>query len=324
MKNLWIVGLFLCFLSSCSTAQDPYVVEQKMLDCFYHTHTKHDIKVKQIIQQIEGIFVRYQVLKNSSAKSYQALLQQLSKSEDFILKAAPGFNKALDSLKYIPNGIRCRDSAFAPKDSLEAISSKFYQINRSFSETIDTIQDVHPSLLLTNSLNILTSKDFEHPFYKTLTLSLIASMVKHKTLSTSNTVDNLPILPPHSKPNLNEHNVFSILINKKGDVLAQREPVKVNQLTAMVAKFLLQTQSEYKAKAGLAKGHQVIEGIISMRTQKGTPYKTYVLVLDQVHAAYNQIRDRYARKIFSKKYQNLNKSQTDLIRKIVPLNISEQ
>ena len=324
MKNALIIGLVYCLLGNCTNKPDPYVVEQNMLDCFYKAHATHSINIKQTMQQIESIFLRYHVLKDTSGQSYYGLLQQLSKSANFILEADPGFNKALDSLKYIPNGIRCRDSAFVPQDSLEIIRSKFYQVTQNFSNTLDTLQDVHFGLLLTSSLDILTPEDFDHTFYKTLTLSLLASMVRHHTLTTTNTVETLPILPPHNGPQeLDENNIFSIMINKKGAILAQNNPVKIHQLKAMVTKFLLSTKSKYRAKTGLKKGYKFIEGIISINTQQGAPYKSYVQVLDKVQAAYNQLRDQYARKIFNKGYEKLNELQQDTIRQLVPLNISE-
>ena len=63
--------------------------------------------------------------------------------------------------------------------------------------------------------------------------------------------------------------------------------------------------------------------IISLQNDRGTEYKTYIRVQNQLAAAYNEIRNDISLKKYGKKYTNLNKVKQKEIRKMYPQKISE-
>lgn len=65
------------------------------------------------------------------------------------------------------------------------------------------------------------------------------------------------------------------------------------------------------------------KAIISLQNDRGTSYKMYVRVQNELAAAYNEIRNEVALERFGERYIDLNKSKQKEIRKEYPQKISE-
>jgi hypothetical protein len=65
------------------------------------------------------------------------------------------------------------------------------------------------------------------------------------------------------------------------------------------------------------------KAVLSIRVHKKTQYETYVKIQDQISIAYKELRNNEARKRYSKKYENLNKEQQDIVKKEYPMRVSE-
>ncbi len=63
--------------------------------------------------------------------------------------------------------------------------------------------------------------------------------------------------------------------------------------------------------------------VISVQTDRGTPYEIYFLVQDELVAAYNELRDDAAKRHFHHNYAALNEEQQAAIRAYYPQRISE-
>ncbi|MCD7720717.1 MAG: biopolymer transporter ExbD [Prevotellaceae bacterium] len=63
--------------------------------------------------------------------------------------------------------------------------------------------------------------------------------------------------------------------------------------------------------------------VISVQTDRGTPYEIYFLVQDELVAAYNELRDDAAKRYFHHTYAALNDEQQSAIRQYYPQRISE-
>ncbi len=63
--------------------------------------------------------------------------------------------------------------------------------------------------------------------------------------------------------------------------------------------------------------------VISVQTDRGTPYEIYFLVQDELVAAYNELRDDAAKRYFHHTYAVLNDEQQAAIRQYYPQRISE-
>lgn len=129
-------------------------------------------------------------------------------------------------------------------------------------------------------------------------------------------------LPPWSdeEPDiakLKERNVYSVLVNANNELLVRGEPMRVANLKENCKEFIMNP----KQKEDLAEAPT--KAIISLKNDRGTNYKTYLEVYNEVQAAYSELRDEEARKRFGKEYDKLPTDRKREIRQDIPLIISE-
>ena len=63
--------------------------------------------------------------------------------------------------------------------------------------------------------------------------------------------------------------------------------------------------------------------VISVQTDRATPYDAYFQVQNELVAAYNELRNELAKQKFGRELQYLKKEEIDAIKKYYPQNISE-
>lgn len=63
--------------------------------------------------------------------------------------------------------------------------------------------------------------------------------------------------------------------------------------------------------------------VVSVQTDRGTPYQVYFDVQDVIVGAYNELRDEAAKKYFSKPYEKLSTEEKTALRTLYPQKISE-
>lgn len=129
-------------------------------------------------------------------------------------------------------------------------------------------------------------------------------------------------LPPWSDDipditKMNSRNVYSVLVNASNDLLVRGEPMDIEQLRENTKEFIsnpdqLSNLAETPTKA-----------IISLKNDRGTNYKTYLSVYNELQAAYNELRNEEALRRFGKEYEACSGAQRAEIRNDIPLVISE-
>jgi biopolymer transport protein ExbD len=116
---------------------------------------------------------------------------------------------------------------------------------------------------------------------------------------------------------LQERNVYSVLVNSKNEILARGKKINLNDLKNNAKEFI----SNPKKKPELAESST--KAIISLKNDRGTKYQVYINVLNELKAAYNELRNEKALELHNLPYEKLEKSQQKEIRKMIPLVISE-
>ena len=102
------------------------------------------------------------------------------------------------------------------------------------------------------------------------------------------------VLPPELEdtepPPVKERNMLKVLINEQGDVLLEDQPSAINQIRGEVKTHVLNNGEDpnYAESADKA--------VVSIKTDRQTPYDLYIEVLDEVWMAYFEIWDNEARK----------------------------
>ena len=144
-------------------------------------------------------------------------------------------------------------------------------------------------------------------------------------------------LPPALKgdekpPKVPERNVLKILVNMYDQLLVNGEPMNnVNELKARTKEHISNPNDdphmsivrwEYIEELGFEA--PVSKGIVSLQSDRGTSYKMYVAVQNQLTAAFNELRDEYSRQnLGGKSFDNLSENQKKGVQKVIPISISE-
>ena len=132
-------------------------------------------------------------------------------------------------------------------------------------------------------------------------------------------------LPPEldenvEPPPVKERNSLKILINSAGQVLLEDLPSSVAQIRNEVKTHVqnMGVDPRYSERPGVA--------LVSIKTDRNTPYNMYVQTLDEVWMAYFEIWDADARGLGFVNYQdyraNLGEDEENVIREKWPAQIS--
>lgn len=143
----------------------------------------------------------------------------------------------------------------------------------------------------------------------------------------------LPPMPdPHQKTEdqkVNRRNIIIVKINSADRILAGSEPIDVSQLKDKIKEFLTNPtddpnlpEKEPVAIEGF-RTYPVSKGVISLQNDRGTSYRAYIAVQNELVKAVNELRDEFAMQNFGKKFAQLTEDQQDIAKKAVPQNISE-
>ncbi|MDA3883617.1 MAG: biopolymer transporter ExbD [Bacteroidales bacterium] len=145
-----------------------------------------------------------------------------------------------------------------------------------------------------------------------------------------------PYVPPEEQEEIKviEKNLFVVFLNKNDNLMIEKKPAHINELRERCVDFLMHmnNNSEDNTYPGyetqdismLGGGQQrVTKAIVSIQNDRGSSYDNYIEVQNEVVAAYNIVRDTYARKFFNKKFDDLNEDEYNAIKELIPQKISE-
>ena len=128
-----------------------------------------------------------------------------------------------------------------------------------------------------------------------------------------------------------ERNILNIRINKDNYLMIGDDYVPVADVKERAKEFIANKENkpnlpELKPKK-IKLLNEVIpvteNHVISVQTDRGTSYGVYFQVQDALVAAYNELRDEFAKEKFGFKYGFLTKEQQEAVREVYPQKISE-
>lgn len=130
-------------------------------------------------------------------------------------------------------------------------------------------------------------------------------------------------LPPWSEEDpetlkLLPRNVFSVLVNSENKLLVRGEPAEVKDLRQRAKEFILNpTQREDLSQSPT-------KAIISLKNDRGTNYRTYLEVYNELKGAYDELWDEECRRRFGKPYsEDLPLEVRKEIKAKIPMVLSE-
>lgn len=143
----------------------------------------------------------------------------------------------------------------------------------------------------------------------------------------------LPPMPDENQKvediKINRRNIIVVRINANDRLLAGSEALDISQLKDKIKEFLTNPandpnlpEKEEKNIENYGKA-QVSKGIISLQNDRGTSYKAYIAVQNELVKAINELRDDFCYKEYGKKFASLDEEKQKIVKEIIPQNISE-
>lgn len=129
----------------------------------------------------------------------------------------------------------------------------------------------------------------------------------------------LPPIPDDvDPPPVNERNLLNILVNAQGMVLLDEEPSAISEVRQRVKDFVDNPNNDPELS------ESPDDAIVSIKTDRRTPYNVYINMLDEVMGAYNELRNTASQSRFGVPYSALedNSVQQEEIDDTYPKRIS--
>ncbi len=131
-------------------------------------------------------------------------------------------------------------------------------------------------------------------------------------------------LPPPPDPNNpppeikeKKRNILDILVNRNDQIMIEDRQGKLSEIKEEVLKHVTNNGKDPNYAENPKKA------VINLTYDRGTSYKAYISVYNEILKAYNEIYNREALRRFGKTYDELSKSQQKEIRKDYPQIIAE-
>jgi biopolymer transport protein ExbD len=127
-----------------------------------------------------------------------------------------------------------------------------------------------------------------------------------------------PLDPEQEPPPIRERNLMKILVNAQGLVLMDEELVPITEVRTKLIEFIDNPENNEE----LAVSPDA--AIVSLITQRETPYSIYIDMLDEVMGAYKELRDAASRSNYGVPYDALadDSPQQNQIQDMYPKKIS--
>ena len=142
-------------------------------------------------------------------------------------------------------------------------------------------------------------------------------------------------LPPIPDPKqqtqdqkVNRRNIVIVRINSADKLFAGTEAMDIAFLKDKMKEFLANPKNdpnlpEKEEKEFDGKKYMVSKGVISLQNDRGTSYQAYIAVQNELVKAVNELRDEFSMQEYGKVFNRLSSDEQELVKKVVPQNISE-
>lgn len=140
-------------------------------------------------------------------------------------------------------------------------------------------------------------------------------------------------LPPWNEeqvdpPPIKKKNIFTVLVNANDQLLVEDNYMQIAELREATKLFINNNgDGTCDYCAGSLKDQFSSDNpgkaIISLQNDRGTSYKMYIAVQNELAAAYNELREELSQRKFGKSFDDLSKEQQKEIKEAYPQVISE-
>lgn len=141
-------------------------------------------------------------------------------------------------------------------------------------------------------------------------------------------------LPPMEKApppvKLHKRNLLNVRVNRSDQIMVKGEIVKLSELKDLTKEFILNVENRSDLPAiqkeeviGIGEIEYTSQHLISLMNDRGTSYKMYVAVQNELAAAYNELRNELAMQLWKTNYEDLGNVRKKAIETVYGMKISE-
>jgi len=132
------------------------------------------------------------------------------------------------------------------------------------------------------------------------------------TIETDAGLDRM--LPPIDPPDeeqvvIKQKNIFTVNINKSGQLLVEEELTNLKDLRKKAMTFLDNggdgTCNYCRGRKDVSSSDNPTKAIISLKNDRETKYGTYITVQNELVGAYNELRNREAQRLYGKDFTEM-------------------
>jgi biopolymer transport protein ExbD len=147
------------------------------------------------------------------------------------------------------------------------------------------------------------------------------------TIETDAGLDRM--LPPMEPPDeeqvvIKQKNIFTVNINKSGQLLVEEELTNLKDLRKKAMTFLDNggdgTCNYCRGTKDASSSDNPTKAIISLKNDRETKYATYITVQNELVGAYNELRNREAQRLYGR---NFTEMESEYLNPETPSNIRE-
>lgn len=119
-------------------------------------------------------------------------------------------------------------------------------------------------------------------------------------------------------PIIKQKNIFLVLVNSNNELLVEDESMEISDLREAAFEFLDNGGGTGEDACNYCQGARdpgssdnPTKAVISLVNNRGTEYGTYIAVQNELVAAYTQLRDREAQRMYGRTYTEMEKDYND-------------
>jgi biopolymer transport protein ExbD len=111
------------------------------------------------------------------------------------------------------------------------------------------------------------------------------------------------------RTDIQQRNLLSLTIDADNRIIYNQEEIPLKEIRELSKTFIAQSDT--------------VNHVISLEVDRDATYQTYLSVLSELTAAYNELRHEAARTMFHMPFLRLTPEQKETIRTLYPMHISE-
>jgi biopolymer transport protein ExbD len=138
---------------------------------------------------------------------------------------------------------------------------------------------------------------------------------------------------PKDEDKINERNVFVVSVNQHDNLMVEGVLMNIGELRKVTKEFFLVANPDDDVKFPEKKwevlpllGNTKINksAVVSLQNDRGTSYKAYIQVQNELAGAVHELRDEFCSQHFGKKFDDCSQEEQDVVGKqVYPMAISE-